>query len=91
MAATISNTIKGADPGTVVLHLLDSNIFYVRGPDGSRELPKKEDDGKYHVKGELVVCSYDQQTEHFNSLKPILDAIGKRPCLSMSPLPRYCT
>jgi hypothetical protein len=46
-------------------------------------------DGKYHVKGELMVASYDQQTDHFNALKPILDAIGKRPCLIVAPMPRF--
>jgi hypothetical protein len=73
----------------VVLQLLDSNIYYVRGADGTRELPKKEADGRYHVKGELMVASYEQQTEHFHALKPILDTIGKRPCLIVSPMPRF--
>jgi hypothetical protein len=53
----------------------------------ARSCPKKVK--KFHVEGELVVCSYEQQTEHFNHLLPILDAIGKRPCLFVSPLPRY--
>jgi hypothetical protein len=64
-------------------------MCYVRGADGTRELPKKEADGRYHVKGELMVASYEQQTEHFHALKPILDTIGKRPCLIVSPLPSF--
>jgi hypothetical protein len=35
---------------------------------------------------QLVV---EQQTELFNFMIPILDVIGKRPCLFVSPLPRY--
>jgi hypothetical protein len=41
MAQIITNLIKEDDPGTIVLHLLDSSIFYTRKPDGSKELPKK--------------------------------------------------
>jgi hypothetical protein len=89
MAQTLVTLIKNDDPDYVVLHLLDSSIFYTRKTDGSKELPRKGEDGKYHVEGELVVCSYEQQTEHFNHLLPILDVIGKRPCLFVSPLPRY--
>jgi hypothetical protein len=89
MAEMLTNIIKEDDPGTIVLHLLDSSIFYARKPYGSKELPTKGEDGNYHVKGDLVVCSYEQQTDHFNSLLPILDAVGKRPCLFVSPLPRY--
>jgi hypothetical protein len=89
MAQIITNLIKDDDPGTIVLHLLDSSIFYTRKLDGSKELPTKGKDGKFHVVGDLVVCSYEQQTEHFNHLLPILDAIGKRPCLFVSPLPLY--
>jgi hypothetical protein len=41
MAATLNTAISNNDPGTVVLQLLDSSIYYVRGADGTRELPKK--------------------------------------------------
>jgi hypothetical protein len=64
-------------------------MFYVRGTDGARELPKKDAEGKYHVKGELMVATYEQQTEHFHALKLILDAIGKRSCLIVSQMPRF--
>jgi hypothetical protein len=67
MAQTLTNIIKEDDPGTIVLHLLDSSIFYTRKPDGSKELPTKGEDGKYHVVGDLVVCSYEQQTEQFSA------------------------
>jgi hypothetical protein len=89
MATTIGNAINDNDPATVVLQLLDSSMYYVRGADGTRELPRKGDDGKYHVRGELMVASYEQQTEHFHALKPILDVIGKRPCLIVAPMPRF--
>jgi hypothetical protein len=36
-----------------------------------------------------MVASSEQQTEHFHALKPILDTMGKRPCLIVSPMPRF--
>jgi hypothetical protein len=89
MAEVISKTICDNDPTTVVLQFLDSSMYYVRGADGTRELPQKDSHGKYHVKGELMVASYEQQTDHFNALKPILDVIGKRQCLIVAPMPRF--
>jgi hypothetical protein len=64
-------------------------MFYIRSPDGSRVLPKKSDDGKYHVEGELVVCSPDTQMEHFVAMRPILDAVRRRSCIIITPMPRY--
>jgi hypothetical protein len=52
-------------------------------------LPKKREDGRIHAVGELVVASRDIQTEHFHTLKPVLDAVGSRQCLMISPLQRY--
>jgi hypothetical protein len=43
MAAAINNAISDNDPDTVVLQLLDSSMYYVRGADGTRELPKNEE------------------------------------------------
>jgi hypothetical protein len=43
------------------------------------------------VEGELVVASADTQFEHYNTLKPVLDMIGKRLCIIVSPMPRYIT
>jgi hypothetical protein len=81
MATSMARHIANEDPGAVVLQILDGSMFYTRSPDGSRVLPKKSSDGRYHIEGELVVCSPDTQMEHFISMRTILDAIGKRPCI----------
>jgi hypothetical protein len=31
----------------------------------------------------------DFKKSHFTTLRPILDGIGKRPCLIVTPMPRY--
>jgi hypothetical protein len=89
LVGALANQIRDEDPATVILFLLDNSVFYIRSKDGGRALPKKLGDGKYHAVGELVVASRDIQTEHFHAMKPILDVIGSRPCLIVSPLQRY--
>jgi hypothetical protein len=91
LAATVAQTIQQEEPGAVVLHLLDASYYYTKSPDGSRTLPQKMADGKYHVCGELVLASAETQNDHLQALKAILDVVGKRPCLVMSPIPRYVT
>jgi hypothetical protein len=65
--------------------------FFARGDDGSRTLPKRGSDRKFHIEGELVVCPAETQTEHFNCMCPMYDAVGKRLCIIVSLMPRYVT
>jgi hypothetical protein len=46
-------------------------------------------DSKIHIMGEMVVACREVQSEHFNALCTVLDAIEKRPVLIVSPLQRY--
>jgi hypothetical protein len=89
LARTIVQTAEQDDPAVVVLFMLDGSIFYAKGQDGSRTLPRKGDDGKFHIVGDLVVCSTETQDEHLNTLRPVLDAVGRRPCIIVSPMMRY--
>jgi hypothetical protein len=90
LAVEIARVIQQDDPGAVVLQMLDASYFHTKGADGSRTLPKKLEDGKYHICGDLVLCGAETQADHLQALKPILDAIGgRRPCLIVSPMPRY--
>jgi hypothetical protein len=89
MARTVIKTAEEEDPEVVVLFLMDGSIFYSKGPDGSRTLPRRGEDGKFHIEGDLVVCSADTQTEHLNTMRPVLDTVGRRPCIVISPMMRY--
>jgi hypothetical protein len=46
--------------------------------DGSRMMPKKQQDGRFHFQGELVVCPGETQLELLNIMKPVLDAVGNK-------------
>jgi hypothetical protein len=89
LARRTAAAIADMDPAVVVLQLLDNSCYYGRSRDGSRTAAKKGDDGKYHLEGEVTVCTYDTQLEHLKAIKSILDAVGKKACLLVTPLPRY--
>jgi hypothetical protein len=89
MAARINRRVADEDPAVVILQLLDNSVFYVKTGDGSRHLPWQDEEGCFHVKGELRVCAGEVQEDHFRALKPIFDAVGKRKCILVSPMPRY--
>jgi hypothetical protein len=79
--------MKSEDPDVVILQLLDTSIYYAKV--WSRVMPKKLEDGSVHVEGELVVASAETQFKHYLAFKPIIEAIGKRPCILVSPLPLF--
>jgi hypothetical protein len=89
LADSIRRAIEQDDPVAVVLFTLDGSTFFAKKEDGSRMLPRKGDDGVYHVEGDLVVASPDTQSEHLDLMKPVFDAIGRKPGLVISPMPRY--
>jgi hypothetical protein len=89
MAANISRKIAEEDPSVVVLHLMDNSVYYAKKDDGSRQLPRQDPCGIYHVEGELRVCAGEVQENHFRALRPIFDVIGRRKCIWVAPIPRY--
>jgi hypothetical protein len=56
-----------------------------------RQLPKMGTDDICHIEGEVQVASRETQLEHFYTLRPLLDAVGKKKTLLVAPLPRYIT
>jgi hypothetical protein len=89
LADKIRKTISDEDPDLIILQLLDNSVFYARAEDGSRALPKKGADDKYHIQGELQICGRESQISQLDTFKPILDAVGKKKCLWVAPMPRY--
>jgi hypothetical protein len=89
VADKIRKAIADEDPDLIVLQLLDNSVFYARAEDGSRVLPRKGADNWYHVEGELQICGRESQISQLEAFKPILDAVGKKNCLWVAPMPRY--
>jgi hypothetical protein len=85
--------VKGAivdmDTTTVIFMLLDNSCYYGRLQDGSRTAAQKEQDGNFHLVGEVTLCPKESQQEHFSAIKPLLEATGKKRYILITPLPRY--
>jgi hypothetical protein len=89
MVKLIRSVIECQDPDVIVLQLLDSSIYFARAADGSRMATVKLEDGRWHMVGAVTICSQEMQFEHFAALKLVLDVIGKRHAIIISPMPRY--
>jgi hypothetical protein len=91
LAGQVRKIVLDVDPDLVILQLLDNSCFYVKQEDGSRQLPKVNKDDICHIKGEVQVASRETQMEHFHTIRPLIDAVGKKKTLLVAPLPRYIT
>ena len=75
----------------VVFQLLDNNIFFELGEDGSRAAPKKGPDGKFHVMGDLAVADRDGQLAILKLCEPLWEAARGKHMIIVGPLARYVT
>jgi hypothetical protein len=76
---------------TVVYQLYDntSYIYMVNRSDGTRGLPEKGPDGKYHVDGRLEVASREEAKRMVSTSIPLLRAVGQCRKVILTPSGRY--
>ena len=73
----------------VVFQLLNSSLFLARTDDGGLSPAKRGQDGIYHVEGESTLAPKDFQYGVFQMKKPLIDAVGNRNVVIISPIPRF--
>ena len=67
-------------------------LFYLGMlPDGTTSRPVRDNNGRYHVVGELVVAGKEAQYSIYKALKPVLLAVAGGPIILVTPLPRFIT
>jgi len=90
---TVEGHIKTAvaveAPVTVVFEILDNLVYLGRNQDGTTQLPKRDEQGVYHVGGELVVAEKEVQYNLYKAVRPLLMAAGSKPIVIITPFPRY--
>ena len=74
---------------TVLFQLFDSRVYFASNEEGELTLPKRSNDGHYHVPGELVLADWAALKKIFTTALPLIRAGGKNKKLILSPLPRY--
>jgi hypothetical protein len=73
----------------VIYQLLDNNVFFESREDGSRSLPSRGEDDRYHITGRLDFADHNVIKTLVNSITPLLRAGGEAEKIILSPLPRY--
>jgi hypothetical protein len=74
---------------TVVYQLFDNMTFHVKKPDGSRHLPEKGHDGKYHIEGRLDIANKEEVKKLVNKSIPLLRAGGLCRKIVLTPGARF--
>ncbi len=62
---------------TIVYQLFDNISYLVKKPDGSRVLPSKGRDGRYHVGGRLEIANREEVKRMVSTSIPLLRAGGQ--------------
>jgi hypothetical protein len=73
----------------VIYHLFDNSIYFGLQQDGSKTLPFRGSNGKYHAEGALHIADRTSFRELFNMAVPLLRAGGEECKVVLSPLLRY--
>ncbi len=74
---------------TVVYQLFDNVCFQVKKEDGSKTLPEKGHDGRYHVEGKVEIASRDEVKKMVSKAMPLLRAGGQCRKIILTPTARY--
>jgi hypothetical protein len=73
----------------VVLMGLDNGAYYEEDEEGTRRLPRKEEENKYHVEGKLVMASPRQVVGLVMNCREELDEVAENRKVLVGPGPRY--
>ena len=88
-AKSPEEAVKNNPGATVILQLYDSSIYFSSSENGELVLPKRGEDGCYHIMGELVLADWAALKKIFNLSVPLLRAAGNNHKIILSALPRY--
>ena len=86
---SLEEAVKNNPGATVILQLYDSSIYFSSSENGEVMLPKRGEDGRFHIVGELVIAEWTALKKIFNLSVPLLRAAGSNHKVILSALPRY--
>ena len=89
LAAYVKSSVEGENPAAVVFQMHDNLLYMGRKIDGSTRQQFKDKMGRYHVEGDLVLAPKEVQANLYRLMKPILEAVGQKPFVVVTPMGRY--
>ena len=90
-AAELVAAIDGNEDAIVVFQFLDNAAYYARTEDGCLMPAQRDEDGSFHLVGDLVVAPKELFLHSLKTSLPLFKAAGSRQKFVLSPLPRYLT
>jgi len=73
----------------IILWVLDNSLYFVEDEDGARYLPKRGEDGKYHIEGQLKLATGKQAVKTMEKFLPVLRRLKKNRKVILVPSPRH--
>jgi hypothetical protein len=73
----------------VVLWIMDNSLYFAEDEEGARVLPKRGEDGKYHIEGQLKLASGKKATKALEKFLPVLRRMKKNKKVILVPSPRH--
>ncbi len=91
LAETISETTANVnwDAATIIVQAFDNSIYIVGSPGGEKKLPERDNLGKYHINGNLLVADKPCIKDLVLLLVPVLKMLGNGKKLFLTPPARY--
>ena len=91
LAAYVRTSVEGERPTAVVFQMHDNLLYMGRSIDGTTRQHHKDKEGRFHVEGELVLAPKEVQLNLYKLMKPLVEAVGQRPFIIITPMRRYAT
>jgi len=76
-------------PSIAVFMALDNSVYFGSERIGSRYPPARDTEGKYHVKGKMVMAEKTDLVEMVRQLIPLMNEVATMQKVFVTPLPRY--
>jgi hypothetical protein len=91
LAESISGTTASMnwDAATVIVQAFENSIYMVGSPGGDKKLPERDNLGKYHINGNLLVADKPCIKDLVLLLVRVLKMLGNGKKLFLTPLARY--
>jgi len=87
MVETIRENVE--EEAVVVLKGVDNMAYYEEDEEGTRRLPRKDEEGTYHIEGKLVMAAPRQVVGLVKNCREVLEEVPDNRKVLMGPGPRY--
>ena len=89
MAEQVRRELENGNYTAVIFQLLDNNMYFAGTEEGGLIPATRDQDGRYHVEGDLVLADRSAQLAVLKLCSPIWDTAAGKHMVVVSPLPRY--